>query len=104
MPVTWRGGRAASECRYPPTGTVLRDNALTGQDQSMSENEHTPGFETLAVRAGQRRTAEQEHAEPIFPTSSYVFESAAEAGLLVPEKFVSPNLDVCAMALLEVPD
>jgi O-succinylhomoserine sulfhydrylase len=36
-------------------------------------------FETLAVRAGQHRTAESEHAEAIFPTSSYVFESAAAA-------------------------
>ncbi|MCW9025199.1 MAG: O-succinylhomoserine sulfhydrylase [Gammaproteobacteria bacterium] len=34
---------------------------------------------TLGVRAGQQRTAECEHAEPIFPTSSYVFESAAQA-------------------------
>jgi O-succinylhomoserine sulfhydrylase len=45
----------------------------------MSDTDPTWGFETLAVRAGQHRTAEQEHAEPIFPTSSYVFESAAEA-------------------------
>ena len=37
------------------------------------------GFNTRAVRAGQRRTAEGEHAEAIFPTSSYVFGSAAEA-------------------------
>jgi O-succinylhomoserine sulfhydrylase len=37
------------------------------------------GFETRAVRAGQRRTHEGEHAEAIFPTSSYVFASAAEA-------------------------
>ena len=36
-------------------------------------------FETRAVRSGQHRTAEGEHAEPIFPTSSYVFASAAEA-------------------------
>jgi O-succinylhomoserine sulfhydrylase len=36
-------------------------------------------METRAVRAGQRRTMEQEHAEPIFATSSYVFRSAAEA-------------------------
>ena len=36
-------------------------------------------LDTLAVRAGQRRTVEGEHAEPIFPTSSYVFASAAEA-------------------------
>lgn len=34
---------------------------------------------TLGVRAGQQRTPENEHAEPIFPTSSYVFESAAQA-------------------------
>ncbi len=37
------------------------------------------GFDTLAVRAGQHRSAEHEHAEPIFPTSSYVFDSAAQA-------------------------
>jgi len=37
------------------------------------------GFDTRAVRAGQHRTAEGEHSEPIFPTSSYVFASAAEA-------------------------
>ena len=36
-------------------------------------------FNTRAVRAGQIRTAEGEHAEPIFTTSSYVFNSAAEA-------------------------
>ncbi len=36
-------------------------------------------LDTLAVRAGQRRTAEGEHSEPIFTTSSYVFASAKEA-------------------------
>jgi O-succinylhomoserine sulfhydrylase len=46
----------------------------------MSDSEaQALGFETLAVRAGQHRTAESEQAEPIFPTSSYVFESAAAA-------------------------
>ncbi|HEY6642361.1 O-succinylhomoserine sulfhydrylase [Povalibacter sp.] len=34
---------------------------------------------TLAVRAGQVRTHEGEHSEPIFATSSYVFRNAAEA-------------------------
>jgi len=34
---------------------------------------------TRAIRAGQVRTAEGEQSEPIFPTSSYVFESAAQA-------------------------
>lgn len=37
------------------------------------------GQDTRAIRAGQRRTAEGEHSDPIFPTSSYVFNSAAEA-------------------------
>ena len=37
------------------------------------------GFETLAIRAGHSRTNEGEQSEPIFPTSSYVFASAAEA-------------------------
>ncbi len=36
-------------------------------------------FETLAVRAGQVRTQEGEQSEPIFPTSSFTFDSAAEA-------------------------
>lgn len=34
---------------------------------------------TLAVRAGQLRTTEGEHSDPIFPTSSFVYSSAAEA-------------------------
>ncbi|MES9986901.1 MAG: O-succinylhomoserine sulfhydrylase [Candidatus Thiodiazotropha endolucinida] len=37
------------------------------------------GFSTQAVRVGHHRTREGEHAEPIFPTSSFVFRSAAEA-------------------------
>ena len=36
-------------------------------------------FATRAVRAGQERTHEGENSEPIFPTSSFVFASAAEA-------------------------
>ncbi len=36
-------------------------------------------FATRAVRAGQQRSAEGEQSEPIFPTSSFVFGSAAEA-------------------------
>jgi O-succinylhomoserine sulfhydrylase len=37
------------------------------------------GLGTRAVRAGQKRTAEGEQAEPIFSTSSFVFQSAAQA-------------------------
>jgi O-succinylhomoserine sulfhydrylase len=36
-------------------------------------------LDTLAVRAGISRTAEGEHSEPIFATSSYVFDNAADA-------------------------
>ena len=45
----------------------------------MPDNKDKQRFDTLAVRAGQLRTAEGENAEPIFTTSSYVFDSAAEA-------------------------
>lgn len=36
-------------------------------------------FETQAIRVGHHRTQEGEHSEPIFMTSSYVFDSAAGA-------------------------
>ncbi len=37
------------------------------------------GFATRSVRAGQHRTNEGEHAEPIFTTSSFVFKDSAQA-------------------------
>ncbi|MCB1841606.1 MAG: O-succinylhomoserine sulfhydrylase [Halioglobus sp.] len=36
-------------------------------------------LDTLAIRSGIHRTAEGEHSEPIFLTSSYVFDSAEQA-------------------------
>lgn len=47
----------------------------------MSEHDPLAGahIDTLAIRGGIHRTAEGEHAEPIFATSSYVFENAAQA-------------------------
>ena len=45
----------------------------------MSDFDENWALETLAVRAGQVRTGEGEHSEPIFTTSSYVFPNAAEA-------------------------
>jgi O-succinylhomoserine sulfhydrylase len=47
----------------------------------MSEHDPLAGahLDTLAIRGGIHRTAEGEHAEPIFVTSSYVFENAAQA-------------------------
>ncbi|MGB5452794.1 MAG: O-succinylhomoserine sulfhydrylase [Sedimenticolaceae bacterium] len=45
----------------------------------MSDNDQDWGIETLGIRAGQHRTNEGEHSEPIFATSSFVFDSAAQA-------------------------
>ncbi len=46
----------------------------------MTEQQPQPwSFATRAIRTGHHRTPEGEHSEPIFPTSSFVFASAAEA-------------------------
>ncbi len=45
----------------------------------MTDDHNDWAFDTRAVRAGSHRTAEGEHSEPIFTTSSYVFKNAAEA-------------------------
>lgn len=50
---------------------------MNGDDLSAFEAEL--GFDTLAIRAGYKRTHEAEHNEAIFATSSYVYESAAQA-------------------------
>jgi O-succinylhomoserine sulfhydrylase len=48
------------------------------EQQRRAALEHAQ-IDTLAIRAGQVRTAEGENSEPIFLTSSYVFENAAQA-------------------------
>jgi O-succinylhomoserine sulfhydrylase len=45
----------------------------------MTDSYKKQGFATRAVRAGQHRTNENEHAEPMFLTSSYVFDNAEQA-------------------------
>jgi O-succinylhomoserine sulfhydrylase len=47
----------------------------------MINEDEWPDWElaTKAVRIGHHRTQEGEHSEPIFPTSSYVFNNAAQA-------------------------
>jgi len=45
--------------------------------QEFDPSQYAP--ETIAIRAGYRRTPENEHSEAIFPTSSFVFANAAEA-------------------------
>jgi len=44
-----------------------------------TETPRLTGFASRAIRTGHNRTAEAEHCEPIFTTSSFVFASAAEA-------------------------
>ncbi len=51
----------------------------TMNGDNLSDFEEELGFDTLAIRAGYERTHEAEHNEAIFPTSSYVYESAAQA-------------------------
>jgi len=53
------------------------EEALT--DTVAPAPESAGGLATRAIRTGHVRTAEGEHCEPIFATSSFVFESAAEA-------------------------
>ncbi len=45
----------------------------------MSKKPSDYSIESLAIRAGQQRTAEGEHSDAIFPTSSFVFDNAAQA-------------------------
>lgn len=52
---------------------------MTDKHELLQEALMDAGIDTLAIRAGQRRSAEGEHSEPIFTTSSYVFDNAAQA-------------------------
>jgi len=53
---------------------------MPGFDDESFEDPLTGALlDTLAVRAGQRRSMEGEHSEAIYTTSSYVFANAAEA-------------------------
>ena len=45
----------------------------------MTDKYDNAGFATRAVRSGQTRTLEREHSEPIFPTSSFMYDSAEQA-------------------------
>ncbi len=47
----------------------------------MTDNQQDLQIDTLAIRSGHVRTPQGEHSEPLFLTSSYVFDSSAEAAL-----------------------
>ncbi|MBX2835468.1 MAG: O-succinylhomoserine sulfhydrylase [Gammaproteobacteria bacterium] len=67
--------------------------------------------DTIAIRSGHERTAFQEHGEPIFTTSSFVFGSASEAAArfsgdeegYIYSRFTNPTVDAFQnrLALLE---
>lgn len=71
-------------------------------DLTPSWGEESWELASLGVRAGQRRSGEGEHAEPIFTTSSFVFESAAQAAARFAEsepgniysRFTNPTVNV----------
>ena len=52
---------------------------LLEKQQRVSDALNNAQIDTLAIRAGLARTGEGEHSEPMFLTSSYVFDSAAQA-------------------------
>ncbi|MFT5575495.1 MAG: O-succinylhomoserine sulfhydrylase [Bermanella sp.] len=55
------------------------ETELTDIDKERLQVLREAELDTRAVRVGQQRTHEGEHAEPIFATSSYVFTNASEA-------------------------
>ncbi|MCB1759865.1 MAG: O-succinylhomoserine sulfhydrylase [Gammaproteobacteria bacterium] len=69
---------------------------------SEQQRENAWGLATRAIRTGHRRTAEGEHSEPIFTTSSFVFGSAAEAAARfsgdepgnIYSRFTNPTVDI----------
>ena len=48
-------------------------------DQKKTVQQNAYQLETLAIRAGTHRTEFNEHSEALFLTSSFVFDSAAQA-------------------------
>ncbi len=49
------------------------------REERLQFNPEGCGLSTKALRAGQHRSLEGEHSDPIYPTSSFVFSSAREA-------------------------
>jgi O-succinylhomoserine sulfhydrylase len=69
-------------------------------------------FETLAIRAGIRRSQFNEHGEALFLTSSFVFESAAQAAArfsgeesgMVYSRYTNPTVDMLQERLAALED
>ena len=64
----------------PSTEPMVRSSAYIIGANALSDTPLSEaGFETLAIREGLIRGFEQEHSDPIYATSSFVFESAEQA-------------------------
>ena len=76
-------GTAMSQSQTQNESTAKQNNATNSLDPNWRDDALDLGLDygmqTIAVRAGQHRTDEGEHSEPIFTTSSYVYQSAADA-------------------------
>ena len=57
----------------------MNDFDLAHEDSATELEFAGLGFDSLAIRTGHQRTAEGEHSEPMFLTSSFVYSSAADA-------------------------
>jgi len=68
----------------------------------------TESFETVAIRTQAKRSGFQEHAVPIYTTSSFVFDSAEQARRrfageeegMVYSRYANPNTDECSAKLI----
>jgi O-succinylhomoserine sulfhydrylase len=62
---------------------MIDDDQSDSRDDAARRTQPVPDpdwrLATRAIRVGHVRTPEGEHCEPIFTTSSFVFDSAAEA-------------------------
>lgn len=78
------------------------DGSQQASDQNTNHQAYSFGDDTLAVRAGFDRSSFMEHGEPIVTTSSFVFNSAAEAAArfcgdedgLIYSRFTNPTVQV----------
>lgn len=69
----------ALESQKKLTDTVPSNTLDSNWNNDALDLSQDYAMQTIAVRAGQHRTDEGEHNEAIFTTSSYVYESAADA-------------------------
>jgi O-succinylhomoserine sulfhydrylase len=65
---------------FAPSGYTRANHYARARTMLEHSSQYHP--QTAAIRCGHRRTAEREHNEPIFTTSSFIFDNAAQAAAL----------------------